>query len=315
MFYIILLLIPFLAWWRPEWGEHHPVLLKELCIAGIFFCNGVQLDFSLLGKLKDHLKPALAIQLGSVVLIPILAAALLLTVFPLLQVPDKYASGVLFTSMLPITTTSCVAFCRLAGVPIFDALINAILGNVLGMVILPLITPALMLKNIDPTFNALYETVFTLIILVILPMVSGILLKRVFPGFPALHNAGIWLLLYIIYVSYCKSFTITSSIQEAGMVPLFWGMLILHTSATYLAYVLGRIFHFGSDVRTTLLLTVPQKTVVLGIPLIDSLSRLSGSNEMWLQLLLPLLFYNNIQYLVGGTIAWVFSRKERDNSV
>lgn len=317
MFYFLLLCCPFLAWMVPEVGEYAPDFIYALCIAGIFLLAGLRVDRTEFSDSQKHIKVGLAIQVGSFLLMPLLALVLVHSLFPLLNIPSRYAIGALFTMMLPVTTTSCSTFCEMAKVPSLDAVMNAILGNVAGMLALPIIVPYLLLDVDAGKYEAIGGAVVQIGGLVLIPLILGVFLgrssfyqKNFAPSPLILREISQALLLWIIYRSYCKSFYIMHSDEQLSLYPLFFGMLILHLVGNVTSVLMGKWLGFDKDTRYVFLFTIPQKTIVLGLPLAVALA--GGDKRLWLSIVMPLLLYNNVQYIVAGTIAWM---KGRTNSV
>lgn len=309
LFYFLLLLCPLVAWLEPSIGEKAPESIYLACVAGIFFCTGLQIDRTEFSDTRQHVKAALGIQSGSFIFMPLLAFLLLRSVFVWLGIPPHYSIGILFTAMLPVTTTSCGAFCQLAGVPPLDAVMNAILGNILGVLILPFLIPYLLLPEESDKYAAMWGAMLQIGLLVVVPLLLGYLFggRAVFRQFN-LRAISQTFLLWIIYRSYCKSFTLIY-LEEAGFLyALFFGMLIFHVFGNFLALGLASVLRFGNDMKMIFLFTIPQKTIVLGLPLAAALASNEQNTQLWIALVLPLLLYNNIQYIVAGSIAYFKGR-------
>ncbi|MFA6916664.1 MAG: bile acid:sodium symporter [Parachlamydiales bacterium] len=310
LFYFLLLCCPLAAWTAPWIGNQSPESIYLVCVAGIFFCAGLQIDRTAFSDTQRHLRAALAIQTGSFILMPLLALLLLWILFPRIGIPSSYTIGILFTAMLPVTTTSCGAFCQLAKVPPLDAVMNAIVGNMLGLAVLPFLVPLLLMNTDSDPYGAMRGAMTQVGLFVFVPLVLGYFLglRSFFKGWN-IRTVSQALLLWIIYRCYCKSFSILYGSDESGLYPLFFGMLIFHGLGNLISLAIGYFFHFDGDTRMVFLFTIPQKTIVLGLPLAAALANSGQNQALWLALVMPLLMYNNIQYLVGGTIAWINGRK------
>jgi solute carrier family 10 (sodium/bile acid cotransporter), member 7 len=116
-----------------DWQRSAKLMLVFL----IFLFSGISLRTGELLKSFFNLRLHLFIQILSLLVLPLIMMAIVNLLEPL-GLPDDFLLGLLILGALPTTITSCVAFTTLAGGNVAGALVNASLGNLLGIVITPL---------------------------------------------------------------------------------------------------------------------------------------------------------------------------------
>ncbi len=320
-FIIGLFLIPFIAWIWPQGGVHSASdFVNAACIAIIFLLNGMTIRkktlFLTIRKVRLHTY----IQLGCFLLFPVSVRALdrlLIRPFDLLQ--PAMVHGLFIMSCLPITTSSCVVLTKIAHGDEHSALFNAVLSNFLGIIIAPFA-----LKHfLFPQEHALTLYPWTIIaqlsLFTLFPTLIGYLICRGTKDGEHCFGKKIFvigevLLLYIIYAAFCltylRSHKLISPVKQMTILILF--LILFHFFILAATYYLGRWGHFSKTERKTMLFTIPQKTVALGIPLIvvvvsSSTTILPSDSGLYF---LPLLIYNNIQMLVAGPLAYVAKTRQ-----
>jgi len=212
--------------------------------------------------------------------------------------------GMLVMSALPTTINMCVALSRSSGGDEALAIFNAVLGNLLGVVITPFVL--LRLVGTSGALSAL-DTLQKLATRVLCPLVIGQLLR------PPLQRAGLLagrkkmlsrssesLLLLIVYSTFCDTFLRGFGIPAATLGGLF--LLVLGSHAFHLAcaWKLGGVVGLQAKQRITLTLTATQKTLALGLPLLRVV--FAGRADLAI-LCTPLLLQHPLQLLVGSLLS------------
>ena len=182
--------------------------------------------------------------------------------------------------------------------------VNAVLGNLLGVVL----TPYLLLRLVG-TAGALsaIETLQKLATRVVLPLTVGQLLRS------PLSKAGVLagkkkmlsrtsesLLLLIVYSTFCDTF-----LRGFGVPPrMLAGLLALLIGANSIflacAWQLGGLASLRAKQRITLTLTATQKTLALGLPLLRVV--FAGRPDLGL-LCTPLLIQHPLQLVLGSLLS------------
>ena len=123
------------------------------------------------------------------------------------------------------------------------------------------------------------------------------------------------LLFFIVYSAFCDSFQQIEAAQFPwnGICLLIFWMVFFHLLFLGLSYLAGKIFRFSTAEQKTLLFTAPQKTVAVGIPLILAVAAgLKETDQAEAAFfMLPLLLYNNIQWLTAGVLSYLMNREQK----
>lgn len=322
-FLITLFLIPLLAYLNPSIGASggvlHADVISKFCLALIFFFSG--LSFSkqeFLSAFKNY-KLAIVIQVMTFVVIPILMFLFSLSVFPWSGMDPSFVLGTLILASVPITTTSCVIFTAMARGDTVASLFNATLSNFIGVFSAPVtIGLFLGLSAQVIAFNPLpiIEQLFLIIILpIVLGQVTHYSLSRWFPVNTEVFfaNIGKFLLLFMIYAAFCDSFMAMGQHHSPWtQLSLLTGWMVgVYCLFAFLAYVSGRFREFAEPQRKTLMFTIPQKTIVVGLPLnMALLEHAQFPAEIQPAfLLLPLLIYNNVQWVGSALLVRWFNHR------
>jgi solute carrier family 10 (sodium/bile acid cotransporter), member 7 len=278
--------------------------LKLTLVAMIFLCSGVGIRSSELGASLGNYRLHIFVQ-GVSLIGTVLICWSLDRLWQTMGLEPALRLGLLVLGALPTTVTSCVALTAAARGNQGGALVNACLGNLLGVIVTPL---WLMLiagsaggeMEMFPIFKKLGS-------FVVLPVLVGqivqFLLEKSLPdGFrKRLGKAGQVLLLGIMYISFQKAFSSGGSIT--GKTLLYTVPICLALHGLWLA-----ISWYGSSLplwrlspgdRRCALICGSQKTLAFGLPLIA----VCFADHSGLPLIaLPILIYHPMQMLVAGYI-------------
>ena len=186
--------------------------------------------------------------------------------------------------------------------------VNAVLGNLLGVVL----TPYLLLRLVG-TAGALsaIETLQKLATRVVLPLVAGQLLrvplsrKGSGASFLAqkkklLSRTSESLLLLIVYSTFCDTFLRGFGIPPTTLAALLALVFASHAAHLLAAWQLGGLLALRAKQRITLTLTATQKTLALGLPLLRVV--FAGRADLGL-LCTPLLIQHPLQLFVGSILS------------
>ncbi len=296
-----------LAWPEPgaAGGVLHLEAFKSWCIAGLFLCTGLVLPgrrlANALGAWPTHL---LLNGLGFIVA-PLFGLALAQLAGALGQ-PTAVQHGLLILACLPTTIGSCVAITGLAGGNQGLAVINSMLGNLLGLIV----TPLLILLFLGRTGTAPVGTVITqLSLLVVAPVLVGQAVRlRAAARLDALRTrigviSGSLLLIILL--------GIFSNLARSGLVA--GAAVVIGLCLTLLGAMLGTSWLAAGRLprpdRIAVTITASHKTATLGIPLIHLLY--AGDPHLPL-LLLPIAVYHIVQLIVTSVLASRLSRPHPD---
>lgn len=212
--------------------------------------------------------------------------------------------GMLVMAVLPTTVNMCVALSRSSGGDEALAIFNAVLGNLLGVAL----TPWLLLRLVGAagTVSAL-GTLRTLAAKVLLPLALGQAARRplnrsgaLAARKRALSRASETCLLAIVYVTFCDTFARGFALPAASLAALLGLVGATHLGALGAAWQLGGLARLPAAQRITLTLTGTQKTLALGLPLLQIIY---ASRPDLGVLCTPLLLQHPLQLLVGSLLS------------
>lgn len=240
---------------------------STLTIMLMYVGMGLNTDTTLLrsglGKWKLHL----AVQSSLFILAPVLS----ILIFLLLQ-PFGYSNravGLLFIGAVPTTITSCIMLTRRYGGNAIGSLYNAVLSQVLGIVITPLLL-SLVLATRFETISSFQSVLLSLLQKMILPFIAGQLLQRFKkhlgkPG-QLFSFYGIFFILYMNLAKVASMGSLGKTLL-ALRIPLL-ASLTLCVLQVLGTWILGILLHFSVEDRICLLFTGSQKTLGMGVPLV-----------------------------------------------
>lgn len=307
-FLVGLALVIAFAAWQPwigaRGGPLKPELTVHLAVAGAFLVSGMTLPLARLREAAGQVRLHLFIQLFCFVLIP----ALVWSARPLLAwlgASDALIQGFVVLACLPITIASCVIFTRAAGGNEAGALCNSVLGNLIGLVV----TPVLLLLLLGTHGEAPITSVLGQLSLeVLLPLVVGqairLLARQRTAVFERIRQIpSLLLLLYLIFCVFCATFSATMPDGAGRDIAIaVVGAVVLHGGLLALSWWMGgwRVLGFNHGDRIAALLCSTQKTIALGVPM---LSILYGHHPQLAWLTLPLICYHPLQLVISGVLA------------
>ena len=246
----------------------------------------------------------MAIQGSSFVLAPLFGLGLA-TVLALVDAPVALCAGVLVLACLPTTIGSCVAVTGQAGGNQAIALVNSVLGNLLGIVV----TPLLVLWLTGKAGSAPIEKVILdLALLAAAPVVAGQLIRLGLAAWIDAHKPLISyisgsLLLVLIWQLFSEA---VHGGMASGLGMALVAAIVFHALMLASAWLLAPLAVQSRPDRIAVVATASQKTAALGIPLVTVLY--AGDPNLAL-LTLPVLLYHVVQMitaasLVGTWKAW-----------
>lgn len=297
-----------LAWLWPGLGRSggllHLELARQWLIAGVFLCAGLALPGARLGAAVGAWRAHLAVQGVSFVIAPPLALGLAWLAVRC-GLPEAIGAGIVILGCLPTTIGSCVAITGLAGGNQGIALINSVLGNLLGVIV----TPLLVLWLAGRTAGVdLAGVVGQLALVAVLPVALGQLARLALARVLDRHKARIGI------ASGCLLLAIILSIFSdlagrglgAGALGVIAVALALHLALLAAGWGAAALASRASADRSAIAITASHKTAALGIPLIGLIY--AGSPD-FAMLVLPVALYHAVQQLIGAGMApWLKRR-------
>ncbi|AHC14701.1 bile acid:sodium symporter [Salinispira pacifica] len=275
--------------------------LGNLLVAVLFFIQGLGMDVSVLIRSLKRSDFHLRSQLTIFFIFPLLCgipAALILTSLESLA-PGLAALGlpsaVLLLSVLPTTVSSSTVYTRLEGGASELALINAVLANILGILLSPLLVSLLLQlgsAGFSPTEAA--GMVLSLLINAGVPLIGGTLLRLIMSYGKSprrkLPGGAISQLIILLIV-------LLSPMKSTGGMSLgvsFILAALLYASIARITLTAGR--RLPEDEQTALFFLGTQKTMAMGLPLLHQLKAMGAAVDGGITLL---IVYHALQLIVG----------------
>jgi len=277
---------------------------KTIAIMIIFFFTGLSLRTEDILPGITSWRLHVYIQGFCYIFMPIVCWVVMKTVGQGLH--EALVIGFFLLSVLPITISSCVVFTQLAGGNFSGALFNAVIGNILGIFLSPLLFLLMLgMTGISVKVNT-WEILSSLGTMVLAPLVVGqiihIFARDRIKGLISIGSlVNRWCILLIIYFAFGQIFSEDlKMISFSGMILPLALIIPGHIFFLWIAGFGGRFLGFNEKDRIAILFCAPQKTLAMGLPLIAAV--LSGRPELQGIATLPVILYHPIQLVVAGIL-------------
>jgi len=234
-------------------------------------------------------------------------------------IPDGLAIGFMLLAVVPTTVTSCVVLTQLAGGNTAVALVNAMLNNIMGVFISPILL-ALMLGAAanDVSIDAA-AAILKLTAIALAPLLAGQVIHWMVPKLvvrirPIGSLINRWCMLTIIYLAFGKLFMDESAVQalRGGVGPLIM-VIPLHLMMVLFADRGAWLIGLDRPQRIAAAFCAPQKTVALGLPMATVL--FADRPDLLGVASLPLIAYHSMQLITGGLLEQRYRRPRPDVTI
>lgn len=289
----------------------HPEKATSSLAALIFFINGIEIKKE---KWLEffYLRDCLLIQAATFFISSLIGLLLHELFFKNFYLSPLILAGIVLLSSLPTTVASASIFTKIAEGDSTFTLINSIIGNTLGLFIVPVITGFFIPDWHSESFDTSL-LMLNLFLIALLPFSLGLALRKFIPENTVklfLKHIQRVLLLAIVYLSLSESFFQID--KDLLSEKISYPILLLETFFLYLlflalSFMLSRYMSFTRERKIASIFILTQKTAVLGIPLAESFF-LSSSEQSFL--LFPLLFYTLIQWAGSSALLILLGRSE-----
>ena len=272
-------------------------LLKFILISCIFLLSGFTIETSRLFESIKNWQLHVWVQTISFVVFPLITIATAV-LSNTANLNNPIYIGFILLACFPTTITGCLVFTRKAGGNEECALFNAILGNVVGIFLTPLLIYFIIGHSVelDP-LSAIKKLIF----IVILPFIIGQICRK-FILFrisqTASKNCSNWIILTIIFLSFINSFQQGFNLSAQALIYIIVLCLLLKMVTTSLAWHASTMNgNFDLADRKCLVITATQKTLALGLPIITVLF-IDDNNLAVISL--PIIAYHTLQLIFDG---------------
>jgi sodium/bile acid cotransporter 7 len=306
-FILTLPLVVMLAWVVPNLGATGGWLRTEvttkLGVAAIFLFQGLTIPTAALHQGIKNWRLHTLVQLFIFGIFPIIGIA-----FDHLagsRLPPDLRLGFLFLCVLPSTISTSPVLTTMAGGNTVGAIFNAVLSNLLGLVVTPIWASWLM--KTSGQSRPLGPVIAEVVLYLFVPLVIGQILRLRLREWAdlrkkALGNLNSGLILYIVFAAFCNSVK-TRVWQQHGWGVTFaaiGGVILLFGIATCLAEVIAVAARLNRGDRIVAVFAGPHKTLASGVPMAKVIF---GAHPGLGLILLPIMFYHPLQLFVCGLIA------------
>lgn len=207
---------------------------------------------------------------------------------------------------MPTTISSNIVMTRQAGGNEAAALINATVGNLLGIVLSPLLLLLYLgTRTTVPFGKILLDLAYT----VLIPLVVGQIVQYALPAIVKrivavvnLSYVSNCMLLLLVYATFCDAFsshTTTQALTAGAVVAMVAVMVALYVCNTALCFGIAQMLHFAHSDTVAVLYCGATKTMALGVPLINIVYKNDPNVGLYS---VPLLIYHATQLFVGGAL-------------
>ena len=287
----------------PGPGQTCEKFVGKYAVATIFVLSGLGLKLSELKKAATNTKLNSLTQGANLLAFP----ALMLPVISLLRktsLDGRLLDGLLVTSCLPTTVNMCVALTQASDGDVAAALTNAVIGNLLGVVVTPALVFALMQKSVQLPPAA--QVARSLGAKVALPVFVGQLLRRSSSIRSMLEKrktlakrAQELALLSVVWCAFSAAFGKGLGVSGSDLAALLVGLPFLHVAILRLCLKVGRT-QFPEREATAFAFCASHKTLAFGLPLIRTL--FEGSPDL-AYYCAPIMVLHPAQLFIGSLFA------------
>ncbi len=253
----------------------------------------------------------------------IVVQALTFALFPLLFypfsslfsgiIPPPLMLGFLYLCVLPSTITSSVAMTGMAKGNVPAAIFNATFSSLLGIVMTPLLVNLMADTHGASGDLPLLNTIISIARMLLLPLVVGQLLRPLlfqwFNRYKAITGKlDKVVILMLVFAAFCNS--VAAGLWRDNGVEIIGvtlaGAALLLGIVLALSTVLARRLGFNVEDEITIVFCGSKKTLASGVPMA---ALLFGANPSLGLIVLPIMFYHQLQLFVCSILAARYARR------
>ena len=300
-------------WIGQKGGPLYPeVTIKYIAVSVIFFNSGLSLRTEDLKAAIFHYRLHLFIQSFTFIFIPTAISALVKSLQLTTNLHNMLLRGILVVACMPPPVSSAVILTKAIGGNDAGAIFNSALGSFLGI----FITPVLLLLLVGVSGSVpVMNIVNTLSVTVVMPLIVGQLVRTQIKDWldktkPPLSQIGSFMLLMIIYTTFCDTFSKdVSAVKPTELVIVVILIIFMQLGFLYLIFTTTGLnssgFGYTKSDAVALMFCSTHKSLTLGMPIL----KIIYAGDVALTFIsIPLLIYHPTQILLGGFLVPVIKK-------
>ncbi len=295
----------------PAHGAGAEVLdtLGVLGIALLFFVHGAALPREVV--IEGFVQWRLHLFIFAITFGVFPLAVLPFGVLPSAWMPAELLLGFLYLAALPSAVSSSIAFTAMAKGNVPAAICSSAASNVFGLLLTPVLLSLLTWTSVDGGFD-LTKALGDVVLQLLVPFAAGQVARPGLAGIMARHERRIGqldqgVILLIVYAAFSQSVVdgLWSRLPPASVALTALLCLMLLTVVLVATALIARRFGFSRGDEIAAVFCGSKKSLASGLPLAKVLFATAPGFGM---IVLPIMFYNQIQILVGAVLARRYAR-------
>ncbi|PNH11236.1 Sodium/bile acid cotransporter 7 [Tetrabaena socialis] len=288
------------GWVAAQWS------IKYGAVIVIFFLSGCSLKTKALVTAAARVHFHLFIQFICLVLTPAIGYGIARALMES-GIDRNLVNGLVVAMAMPTTISTNVVFTKQSGGNEAAALINAVIGNIIGI----FISPAWLTLYLGESGQAPYgDVIKQLAVTIIAPLIVGQLFQFFLPALVKwaqdrvnFGKIGNVMIILLVWNTFCNTFHKKVELGAGSWVPMLFLEIGLFLSFSAMCLALGtfaplkRLFKLDKPDAVAVIMCGSTKTLALGMPLITVLY---GKTSFAGIISLPLLIYHATQCLLGS---------------
>ena len=233
-------------------------------VALIFLIQGLNMDFSKVGKVREYSKMLLFASLIAIVLYPAMASGMA----DLFHLSNDFKVGFILLCCFPSSLEASMAMTMNARGDVLTAVILVIALNLIGIISIPVnITIWLGSASSVSVLSVLNK----LLIFVFIPVFIGQMIRKKFPALPDRittfsHYLPVICLAIIVYLSCSREADLMHQLKLHDVLHLLWPSASVHLLAMGLAFLVAKyVLHFSKAASRSFLFISSEKPMSLSV--------------------------------------------------
>lgn len=295
----------------PAQGTSAEVLdtLGVVGIALLFFVHGAALPREVVLEGLVQWRVHLFIFAITFVVFPIVVMPF--GVLPAAWMPADLLLGFFYLAALPSAVSSSIAFTATAKGNVPVAICSSAASNVFGLLLTPVLLSLMTRTSVEGGFD-LTRALGDVVLQLLVPFVAGQIARPGLAGIMAKHERRIGqldqgIILLIVYTAFSQSVVdgLWSRLPPTSVALTAVLCLVLLTAVLVVTAFIARRFGFSRGDEIAAVFCGSKKSLASGLPLAKVLFAAAPGFGM---IVLPIMFYNQIQILVGAVLARHYAR-------